>query len=184
MSILTLMNLILYDFCEQNLKNYCLKYRRKEMNDFDLAKGGEEAINKISEIELKEFLGVVSTYPELDGINEDRKISLAINANPSGESNGTTSIGAEPIFAIELNRINEILKEMGYSQIPNDFIEGHAFHKITVNGKEYYQFNFVGDQTFGNTCINILSISYSGGIYKVVFTYTDSISEENEFNIK
>ena len=146
--------------------------------------GEEEAINKISEIELKEFLGLVSTYPELDGTNEDSKIFLAINANPSGESNGTASIGAEPIFAIELNRVNEILKEIGYSPIPNDFIEGHTFHKITANGKEYYQFNFAGDQTFGNTCINISSISYSGGIYKAVFTYTNSINEENEFSIK
>ena len=48
--ILTLMNLILYNFCEPNLKNYCLKYRRKEMNDFDLAKGGDkEAFSKLIE---------------------------------------------------------------------------------------------------------------------------------------
>ena len=44
------MNLILYNFCEPNLKNYCLKYRRKEMNDFDLAKGGDkEAFSKLIE---------------------------------------------------------------------------------------------------------------------------------------
>lgn len=148
--------------------------------------GAEEAMKKISEIDLKSFLGIVSAYPELNGDDDDAKIFLSIVANPydtNADRSGIAYIGEYDMYSIKVSRTNQLLREMGYSEISNSFERGYMFNKITYQGEEYYTFNDPGDQTFGNTCINISNMSYSGGLYKATFTYTDSIGEDGGFEL-
>lgn len=145
--------------------------------------GADEAMKKVSEIDLKILLGEVSAYPELHGEDVEKRIWLAWEINNFFDPLSTETEMVDGFWIMKANRINQLLKEMGYDVIPESFQRGDIFNKYVYNGSDYFRFNVGGDEVLGNTCINISNISYSGGIYKATFTYTDSIGEDGGFGL-
>ena len=137
--------------------------------------GEKEALSKISEIELKEFLNYVSGLSNnIDNISEDEvMIDLAIcmlqNKNiVSGKLVSHSNTGADAYLADE---VNQMIKSSFYDYNIDNFKNGNYIIKIKDNGKDYYTYSYASDRTFVGECININNISWNNGIYTVTYTF-------------
>ena len=138
--------------------------------------GEEEAISKISEKDLKEFIGMVTGYPILsddDANDEDNRIMLAqyMLDNYVQYSDHRTYIDQEKQAAYKLETVNQMLRELGYKEIPNKFTEG-MFKVVKYQGEEYVITVYGTDAEMETNCLEITNLSYSAGIYKADFKYT------------
>lgn len=145
--------------------------------------GEEEAISKISETDLKKFIGIVSAHPKLssdDGYEQDLRITLArcLFDDYIDYSAMQTFIPEQGVYAYTTEAINKMLRESGYDEIPNQFGSG-LYKRLKYKGEEYFVPIYGMDQ-FENTCIEITNLSYSAGIYKADFKYI-TISEDYSF---
>ena len=140
----------------------------------------KEAVEKISEIKLKDFLGYVSAFePNKDSIDEKILFSKAmLKKYDYGESESRY-----------LEIVNLMLESCGYEKIPNSFEPTEYFKP----GKYYTVDTIEVVKARGgfepNKVLEIKDISYCGGIYTVKFNYA-FIKEDgtdvnyNDLNIK
>ncbi len=143
--------------------------------------GEEEALQKVSEIELKKYLGFISAYEEKTiKSDNDGKIHFAEailssikNVKPYQTNNGN---------AYKVEDVNGILESIGYEKVDEIFKKGELFQRKTINSTEYFDV-LSGTEGFNpNTVIEIMDISYCAGLYTAKFSYAN-IMEDESFSI-
>lgn len=152
--------------------------------------GEQEALNKISEIELKEFLGNVAGYTnECEGFTRDElKICLAQNLLSMADKLEKHKLESYENEAVKVEDINKMLQSFCGEKIEN-FEEGDFYTKCNVNGTDYFVVKNGFDLVLTGNCMDIPKISYCGGLYTVTYTYCylgeSSIFEVdiNDYNI-
>lgn len=131
--------------------------------------GEKEALQKISEIELKKYLGVVSEYNGELRYEEDKiKYAQAIYNEIKGESEN------------KVDEINNMLESLGIEKVSDSFTQGDDYKKITKEGISYYEVINGWDEC-PYTVLDITDISYVDGLYDATFTYI-SIQEADSFD--
>lgn len=138
--------------------------------------GEAEALSKISETELKDFLSYAAMISKPLGQNrvkEDYLIATSIDlGNQEGKLQQEIIYNNhnEQAFAYRVQNVNEIIETVFNEKIEN-FNNTNLFVKKTKNGEDYYVFNEVTNENFKAECINVISISYASGIYTVQYNY-------------
>ena len=136
--------------------------------------GEKEAVEKISEIKLKEFLGYISAFEANKG-SIDERISFS-------KAMLTKYMDYTEKEAGYLEITNLMLESCGYEKIPNDF-KSTEYFKL---GK-YYTVDTIevvsekGDFK-PNKVFEIQDISYCGGIYTIKFSYAFVGEDETNVN--
>ena len=131
--------------------------------------GEQEALQKISEIELKKFLGHVASLSEkLDITDDEIKADIACRMLSEKNSNIVTEING--VNAYPVNEVDNMLESFIGKKITN-FKNGKHIKIVSKNGKKYYTYNNAGDYVFGGECINISNISYCNEIYSINYSF-------------
>lgn len=152
-----------------------------DLNERTITVDGEkEALEKISEIELKKFLGYAEAIRfAKDKGNEETKINLAMGMlsmlkikEPANVKSGN--------LVYSVKDVNEVLENVGLPKVADNFTSGEFFKRHTENGVEYFEIVTPGELPMPYTCIDIPSISYCGGIYTLTYTYVD-VNEAETF---
>jgi hypothetical protein len=143
--------------------------------------GEAEALEKISEIELKEFLEEVSGLYGDDGkvVDDDDKVLFAINLLSVNDKLEEKDISGETYYNAE--PINNALKEFANISLES-FTSGEQFELVKKNGVEYYKVIYGGDGVVFSECIDVSNISYCAGIYTATYTYC-RLGEESIFDV-
>lgn len=136
--------------------------------------GENEALKKISEIELKEFLG------DIAGINRnehttyaDEELMIGVAIEMTTKNSSIDSItGTTGNLAFKADEIYKAVESI-FGKSVSDFIDGQIFMRTNIKGTKYFEFKEASDITFGKTCIDIPKISYCGGLYTITYTYCD-----------
>lgn len=141
-----------------------------DLKSRDITVEGEaEALKKVSEIELKKYLGVVSEYNgEPKGEEGKIKYAQAIFNEIKGESENN------------VDEINNMLESLGIEKVSNSFTQGEDYKKITKDGKSYYEI-INGWDEWPYTVLDITDMSYCDGLYTATFTYI-MMREEGSFD--
>ena len=162
-----ILNLEIFNSKNEKLTKIAIDLDTREV----VIEGEKEAIEKISEIELKKFLGhVTSLEPYKD--SEDERILFA----------GSMFAQKEEFNVNKLDELNKMLEATGYEILSNP-LKNAKYFKIVNNGGANYIEVTVGRGGFEpNTVIDIKDISYCGGIYKAKFNYA-FIHEPDAFNM-
>ena len=186
----TKISLSIYNNASQQLVKLIIDLNSKTIS----VEGAEEAISKISEVELKRFLDIVSTYQHITKENDnldaktkkidmDNRINLAITFlkkyNTAISSDSYSAKVDSNTEGYKVEAINKVLRELGYRPVDN--YDGNKFKKVSYQGNEYFTSNQINLDT--NTCLEIVNLSYAAGIYKVEYTYTN-ISGVDTFETK
>lgn len=131
--------------------------------------GEKEALQKISEIELKEFLGYAAGLSRDLGITEDViKVDLACNMILDKKLDVERDSDSEYLFLVD--EVNNVIESFTGEKAENLKNERY-FKVVTKNGKKYYKYVYVGEKQFKAECINISNISYCNGLYTVNYSY-------------
>ena len=147
-----IVNLEIYKANKEKITTLYINLTTREVNVED----EEEAIKKISEIELKKFLSYIATFDE--GIkkgDQDFKIILAKTLLEKDEES--------------LEEINNMIESLGYEKIPNIY-EGILYKVATKNGKQILE-TIGGIDIEPVTVLSIKDIAYCAGIYNATFNY-------------
>jgi len=137
--------------------------------------GEKEAIEKISEIELKKYLSIIAGYEKNFDVNDaDSRISLAIRINSIINRNIVNN------GLYDASEINNILKSLGYAEIPTNNYDGEFFKEKVVNGKKYFEMTYEPDTVSMETIVGeIKDINYSSNIYTATFKYLNYSPKTN-----
>ncbi len=131
--------------------------------------GEKEALQKISEIELKEFLGYVGGLSRDLGITED-VIKIDIACNMILDKKGDTERDSDSEYLFSIDEVNNIIES--FTGEKAESLKNERYFKVvTKNGKKYYKYVYVGEKQFKAECINISNISYCNGLYTVNYSY-------------
>lgn len=146
--------------------------------------GEAEALNKISEIELKDFLSYVAklSTPLGTGRNkDDYRIATAIQFGAEKDKIKGTTIhnGTVLASAYKMEEVNEIMETV-FNEKVEYLKEVNLFIKKMYKDQDYYVYNEATDENFKAECINISNISYCNGLYSVTYTYYHRGSEPDE----
>ena len=134
--------------------------------------GEEEALKKISEIELKDFLGDVAGYTNKDeGFSEiEQKICLATSLLSKADKLQMVDIESEINQGIRVDDINNALGSFCGDKI-EEFKETEYYKIVEQNGSKYFVVKTGFDLSLSGNCIDVTNISYCGGLYTVTYTY-------------
>lgn len=146
--------------------------------------GEAEALSKISETELKDFLSyaaMLSKPIEKSRIKDDYRIATAIELGTKEDKIEEEIInnGSYLANSYKIKDVNEIIETV-FSEKVEDLKNLHLFIKKTYKGQDYYVYNEITDENFKAECINISNISYCNGLYTVTYTYYYRGSEPDE----
>lgn len=146
--------------------------------------GEDEALNKISEIELKDFLSYVAklSTPLGTGRNkDDYRIATAIQFGTEKDKIKGTTIhnGTVLASAYKMEEVNEIMETV-FNEKVEYLKEVNLFIKKMYKDQDYYVYNEATDENFKAECINISNISYCNGLYSITYTYYHRGSEPDE----
>ena len=161
-----IIHLEIFNSKNQKLTRITINIETREL----IVDGEKEAIEKISEIELKQFLGdVTSLEPNKD--SEDERIFFAHSMLAQKEG----------LEIDKLDEVNKMLDATGYERLSNPLKKAEYFKIVNKGGTNYIEVT-VGRGGFEpNTVIEIKEISYCGGLYTAKFNYT-FIHEPDTFN--
>ena len=152
--------------------------------------GNQEAVKKISEEELKKYLGAFALldyaddrYEGLSGeiLENNKKIDVAkqiakINNINIYTGEKKTTLGFESDEVIDAEKLNNIVQSFTQIELEEDGLmklgNTCGYYKSVINGKKQY----MPDTTTGyklstGLCLDVKDISYTSGIYNVTFTY-------------
>ena len=98
--------------------------------------GEEEALQKVSEIELKKYLSYITKYEDCKD-NDDLKLVILrdIFSNLKNDFGKETE---EYGSVYEVSEINNMLDSLGYEKLPESLNSGELFKKVKVKGINYY----------------------------------------------
>ena len=137
--------------------------------------GEKEALTKISEIELKEFLGLASGLSEKGDAREDEiKIDLACQMLSKKNPQNPQYIVINNLIAYPTTEVNKMLESYLGDYLGDtikNFKDGKHIKISTKNGNKYYTYATPSDMLYGGECINISNISYCNGLYTIKYTY-------------
>ena len=161
-----IIHLEIFNSKNQKLTRIIINIETREV----IVDGEKEAIEKISEIELKQFLGdVTSLEPNKD--SEDERIFFAHSMLAQKEG----------LEIDKLDEVNKMLDATGYERLSNPLKKAEYFKIVNKGGTNYIEVT-VGRGGFEpDTVIEIKEISYCGGLYTAKFNYT-FIHEPDTFN--
>ena len=161
-----IIHLEIFNSKNQKLTRITINIETREL----IVDGEKEAIEKISEIELKQFLGdVTSLEPNKD--SEDERIFFAHSMLAQKEG----------LEIDKLDEVNKMLDATGYERLSNPLKKAEYFKIVNKGGTNYIEVT-VGRGGFEpDTVIEIKEISYCGGLYTAKFNYT-FIHEPDTFN--
>lgn len=147
-----------------------------------IIEGEKEALQKISEIELKNYLSVISSYERWTNKNESySKIVLLKRLEKKlGKDIITLKDNSQNGLIFDANEVNNMLKSLGYEEISN-LINGEFYQTININGKQCYK-EISEPQIIdkNNIIIEIKDISFCAGLYNATFTYLTDIDNSFE----
>ena len=128
-------------------------------------------MKKISEIELKEFLGLVSGLSQYGDDTEDEiKVDIACQMLSKINPNSTQYIVINNLISYPVEKVDKMIESYLGEKI-NNFKDGKHIKITEKNGKKYYTYATPSDFLYGGECINISNISYCNGLYTVKYTY-------------
>ena len=140
--------------------------------------GEKEELNKISEIELKEFLGYEASmeFSYLDNCTdtEGTKV-LAINEflAANQEQLEEYKLKKKELYGvIKASVVDQVAKEVFDETIGAMKKNNGVYTTYIENGVKYYGMEYPSDIYIGGSCINISDISYCAGVYTTTFTYS------------
>ena len=160
-----------------NVKNQLLANLKINIEDRTVEVVGEqEALQKISEIELKEFLGYAAEITEETNMIED-SVNDIVFYNKSALLETIRLKNHDQIKPIIIDGLNAYNKKDMDTAI-EEMIDIKAetigncksFIVKTYNGTEYYKYAYYGERTSIGECININNISFCNGIYTITYT--------------
>ena len=158
--------------------------------------GQEEALKKISEIEVKEFLGRLMPLAEKTFAAGDYtetglaelKINYAVSVLVSRIYDGDNSkvvfdLPGYENSAFKKSEINGFLKDMGIEEVEDrDLNRSNLLEVIKYDNEEYFMVKAGYDGEYAPyTCFDISNMSYNNGVYTATFTYTN-MPEQSTFN--
>ncbi len=166
-----ILNLEIFNSKNEKLTKIAIDLETREI----VIEGEKEAIEKISEIELKKYLSIIAGFEENFDVNDDdSRISLAIRINSIVNRN----ILYNGLF--DATEINNILKNIGYGEISTNNYNGEFFREKAINGKKYFEMIYEPDTVNMETIIGeIKDITYSSNIYTVKFKYLNTSPKTN-----
>ena len=133
--------------------------------------GEQEALTKISEIELKEFLGFAAGLSQESTDTENEiKVDLACRMISTKHPESSQYIIIDNSIAYPTEEVDKMIESFTGETI-KDFKDGKFIKVIVKDGKKYYTYVSPSDMSYGGECINISSISYCNGLYTVKYTY-------------
>lgn len=137
--------------------------------------GEKEALTKISEIELKEFLGFAAGLSEMGDASEDEiKIDLACQMLSIKNPQNPQYIVINNLIAYPVSEVDKMLESYLGDYLGDtikNFKDGKHIKISTKNGNKYYTYATPSDMLYGGECINISNISYCNGLYTMKYTY-------------
>ncbi len=150
--------------------------------------GNQEAVKKISEEELKQYLGAFALldyaddrYGSLSGeiLENNKNITVAKQIAKINNINIYTgekkTQGFEYEEVIDAEKLNNIVEAFTKIQLEEDGLMklqiGSGYYKETIKGKKQYIDSSYGDEWPTGLCLDVKDISYTSGIYNVTFTY-------------
>ena len=161
-----IIHLEIFNSKNQKLTRITINLETREV----IVDGEKEAIEKISEIELKQFLGyVTSLEPNKD--SEDERILFA----------NSMLAKKEGLEVNKLDEVNKMLDVTGYQRLSNPLKNAEYFKIVNKGGTNYIEVTAGRGGFEPNTVIEIKEISYCGGLYTAKFNYT-FIHEPDTFN--
>ena len=136
--------------------------------------GEEKALEKISEIELKEFLRKIPKLYDENGkiYGGEGKIFFALSISDNVET-VDLKINGEYKIAYRADEINSILESFCGEKIDAKDKINECFSRYNENGVEYFVYEYGEEGINLVECIDVSNISYCGGLYTATFTYCD-----------
>lgn len=155
--------------------------------------GEKDALKKVSEIELKEYLGFPTLLYDADGtmMNDDWKIFVAnITANHMNYELNRKEFDSMKVayengtpYGFKVDDINFVLDSVYGQKIENfEYNSENDFFVHEENGEKYFVTTYAGGLPGPVECIDITNMSYCGGLYTVTYTYCD-IGEASIFDV-
>ncbi len=152
--------------------------------------GNQEAVKKISEQELKKYLGAFALLnydnsntliPDSDKqiIKNNKNIEVAKQIakmnNIEIYTGEKRTEGFHYSNVIDSNKLNKIIEAFTEIELEEDGLMkldiGYGYYKEKINGKKQYLDASYGDENPIGLCLDVKDISYTSGIYNVTFTY-------------
>jgi len=164
-----ILNLEVYNSKDEQLNRIIINLETREVT----VEGEKEALNKISEIELKQFLCSVSALEPYKN-SDDEKIIFA-----------HSMIAQKQDLKVDFNKLDEVnkmLEATGYEKINKPLKNSSDFKIVNKGGVDYIEVEQGRDGFEPNTVIEIKDLSYSEGIYTAKFKYA-FIHEPDAFNM-
>lgn len=146
--------------------------------------GEENALEKISEIELKEFLEKIPKLYDENGkiiYSGDGKIFFALSISNSVKT-VDLKINGESKIAYRVDEINSILESFCGEKIDSEDEVNDIYSRYNENGVEYFVYEYGEGKIEPVECIDVSNISYCGGLYTATFTYCD-LDGESIFDV-
>ncbi len=162
-----IIHLEIFNSKNQKLTRITINIETREL----IVDGEKEAIEKISEIELKQFLGYVTSL-EPNKNSEDERILFA----------NSMLAQKEGLEINKLDEVNKMLDATGYERLSNPLKKAEYFKIVNKGGTNYIEVTAGRGGFEPDTVIEIKEISYCGGLYTAKFNYT-FIHEPDTFNL-
>ena len=160
-----IINLDIYTANSEKITTLSINLEKKTVE----VQGEQEALQKISEIDLKKFLGHVASLSQKLKISDDEiKVDVACRMLSEKDPNAATLING--VNAYTVDEVNNMLESFIGKKISN-FKNGMHIKMISKNGKKYFTYTNPGDDSSGAECINISNISYCNGEYTVNYSF-------------
>lgn len=137
--------------------------------------GEETALERISEIELKEFLRKIPKLYDENGkiiYSGDGKILFALSIYDNAKV-VNLEINGESKIAYRADEINAILESFCGEKIVAEDEVNDNYSRYNENGVEYFVYEYGEGKIEPVECIDVSNISYCGGLYTATFTYCD-----------
>ena len=174
----SIINLEIYKTNSEKITTIVIDINKKTVE----VQGEQEALQKISEIELKKFLGHVAGLSEKLNITDDEiKIDIACHMLSEISSNIVTEING--VKAYPVNEVDNMVESFIDKKITN-FKNGKHIKIVSKNGEKYYTYTKPSEDVLGGECINISNISYCNQIYSVNYSfYYRGIEPDEDINM-
>ena len=139
--------------------------------------GEREQLNKISEIELKKFLGYEASmeFSKLDTCKdtEGTKVLAIYEFLANEDKLEEYNLRKKELYGVmQVSIADKIAKEVFGETIGAMKKNNGVYTTYTENGVKYYGMEYASDIYIGGSCINISDISYCAGVYTTTFTYS------------
>lgn len=160
-----IINLEIYNVNSEKITTLVINIEERTVE----VQGEKEALQKISEIELKEFLGYAAGLSrDLQISEEDKKIDIACNMIKN--KNLSLEEDKDGAYLFSIDEVNNMLESFIGEKV--ETLKNETYFKVvTKNGKKYYKYIYIGHEEFVAECINISNISYCNGLYTVNYSY-------------